>query len=518
LETASNRIWTALNSRTAIGLLILVAALIRLSLICTSRFTGDEAIFYQAAVHIRDGIAFPELGPAVTGGVARHPGPLFYYLMSLSQFFSRTPEAANAETAILGALSIGFLWDAVRRVLGTFPAFLAALLMTFSPWAILYADRIWNANVIIFLVAVAFWAAVRVYQKPGSRWIAMVIALSAIMPQFHLSVPVVWLALIALMLPNWRRLRELNWGFVALGVAIAVLGYAPYLHSELQSGFANLKALRAENLHLEGRRQFYKVPIYAFRFFTLDTTYHELMGYWGGLHELSALKAAFVGSPVRPFSVFRLIALVASIVLAVMIYLSAFRERRFLGLFWRAFWIGICTNILLLAITPKAFYPHYLTPMLPFFFAISAGLAHQLEWDHRLRKWLVPVLCIFCIGGVEASVSISRNLDQRNGLKTQRQVIRWILEDAAREGWQPSARIGLHLDFPGYLEGYSVLLEESYRSRLQVSDRAEGAPQYVLAVKPPTRSAGDYREAHVLEDAGLIFYRVDDVRSEGKHE
>jgi hypothetical protein len=494
--------------RALIVLLVFVAAMVRLFLISSSRFTGDEALFYQAAVQIHDGTFFPQLGPAVTGGAARHPGPLFYYLMSISQFFSRSPEAANAEVAILGAFSVGFVWAAVRSMLGFFPAFIAALLMAFSPWSILYSDRIWNANVIIFLVSVAFWAAVKVYQTPQSRWIALLIAVSAVMPQFHLSVPVVWLSLLVMIAPKWK---QWNWKWAVLGVLIGVVGYIPYLEYEFQSGFANLRALQAENIHYSGDIQSYEAVLYAFRFFTLDTTYHELMGYWGGLSDASSIHALFYGSPIRPFNIFRLFALLSSLVLAGLIYFYAFRERKYLSIFWRAFLVGMVADIALMTLTRKPFYPHYLTPMLPFFFALIAGLAHRMQTNVRLRQCCIVLISIFCVGGLEASVSVSRNLDLRNGLATQREVIDLVLSDAQRENWPPGTQIGLRLGFPGYIDGYPVLLQESYRSSYRISSAARGVsptaatPAYYLVQLPDGESDSRGRK---IGDDGLVLFRL----------
>jgi len=492
--------------RALIVLLIFVAALIRLFLISSSRFTGDEALFYQAAVQIHDGTLFPLLGPAVTGGAARHPGPLFYYLMAISQFFSRTPEAANAEVAILGAFSVGFVWAGVRALLGFFPAIIAALLMAFSPWSILYSDRIWNANVIIFLVSVAFWAAVKVYQTPQSRWIALLIAISGIMPQFHLSVPVVWLSLIVMVAPRWR---QWNWKWAITGVVVGLLGYIPYLEYELQSGFGNLRALQAENIHYSGDIQSYEAVLYAFRFLTLDTTYHELMGYWGGLSDASSFHA-LLGSPIRPFHILRFFALVSSGVLAALVYFFAFRDRKYLGIFWRAFWVGMVADIALMTLTRKPFYPHYLTPMLPFFFALVAALAHKMQTNIKLRRWCIALICIFCAGGLEASVSVSRNLDLRNGLATQRQVIDLILSDAQRENWPAGTQIGLRLGFPGYIDGYPVLLEESYRSAFTISSAAkavaENGPTPAYYLIQLSNGEGDARGRAIGND--LFLFRL----------
>jgi hypothetical protein len=499
-----------MGGKSVVFLLVGLAAIIRLCLISTSHFVGDEALFYHTISQIREGVLFPELGPAVTGGGAKHPGPLFFYLMSLSQFISRTPEAANAEVAILGALSIGFFWSAMKTVLGAFPAFVASLMMACAPWSILYADRIWNSNVIIFFVSIAFWAATQIHRKADSRWIALFVTTCAVMPQIHLSVPIAWLGLMAMILPQWRKW---NWRWIAVGVVVSVLFYAPYLDFELRTGFSNLKALLSENSHLPGARYSYEILFYAFRFFTLDVSYFELNGSWGGLSEWVSLKTAFTGSLARPFNVFCFLAFVSSLFLSGLIYAKAFQYRKYLGIFWWAFVVGVGADIVLLTVTPKPFFPHYLVTILPFFFALIGGLAHWMESRPKHYRAVWGLILVFCVGGVQASIAVSRNLDGKNGLRVQRQVIEIIDADRVRENWPPGTTVGLRLNYTGFLSGYQVLLEDIYQTPWGINwdpkavVRGGPEPAYVLVENVHLRG-GNPVNMHALDLDGLTLYRV----------
>ncbi len=475
-------------NRMLIILVVLAAAWVRISLVSTARFMGDEASSYEAALQIREGTSFPVLGPAVTGGVARVPGPLFYYLMSLSQFVSRSPEAANVEVAILGAASVGFVWAGVEALLGAFPAFVAALFTAFSPWAILSSDRIWSANGIFFLASVAFWAAVKVSKVPHSRLIGLLAAVSVIMPQFHLSAPVIWLALLAVVLPHWRHL---NYAWLGTGILIGTMTYMPYIFYELETGFANLGALRAENVLQTGTMRSYKVVIYTFKFLTLDTTYFERMGYWGGVGERKLFQALLFGSDVRPFTLVGALEVWVSIVVAAMTYCVAFVERKRLDGVWSGLWVGVVADVALMSITRKPFYPHYLTVMLPFIFALGGALGYWMERNRRVRYVCMPLLAVWCIGGVQSSVAISRNLDYRNGLAVERHVIRLILADARKERWQAGTEIGLSFGFPGAIEAYQVLMRDSYHVPFEIVPsgravvRGGAAPEYSLEEARP---------------------------------
>ena len=75
-----------------IGAAIFVAAaLLRLALVQSARFTGDEARDYAIGMDVAHGVRFPMLGPVITSGTAQLPGPLSYWLAAFPQLFTRAP-------------------------------------------------------------------------------------------------------------------------------------------------------------------------------------------------------------------------------------------------------------------------------------------------------------------------------------------------------------------------------------------------------------------------------------------
>src|SRR5262249_53512487 len=154
-------------------------------------------------------------------------------------------------------------------------------------------------------------------------------------------------------------------------------------------GFGNTRAFFAETLgghkKTAGKNlSFLLSPIYMLRFLTLDVTYHELSGYWGGLNEAPAWQALWHGSPPRPLPPLGLIALCASgalvLLAAVLSIRAALGKRRAeaapdqpaegpsLRPFAVAAAVAIVADIGLLALTSKQVFAHYVTPTLPFVF------------------------------------------------------------------------------------------------------------------------------------------------------
>ena len=448
--------------------IFIAAAALRLSLVETARFTGDEARDYAIGMQIVHEGRFPLLGPIITNGPAQLPGPVSYWLAAFPQLFTRAPEAGNVFFELLGAASVWMFWFALRRPFGEAPAAFAAALLAFSPWSALFSDRVWNPNSFLAFATLAMLAAVKLRERPGSAWAAVLPVTCLVLPHLHMSAPVVWLALVPLVHGTVRRWNR-RW--LALGLVLAALLYVPLAIHEARTGFGNTRAFIAETLgpHKTAgmNLSFLLSPVYVLRFLTLDVTYHELSGYWGGLNEAAAWHALWHGSPARPFNLFRLLALLASGALLVLSLAAAVGaafarraqgaaagtpetpERPSLRPFALAALLAVVGDVVLLAATSKQVFAHYVTPTLPFVFVVFAAgarAAFDSPGNRRARLALLVLAAIVSIGGVEATLSISRRIDGRNGLAVHRAVARRLIDDCAAEA-RPIAACPAWLDF-----------------------------------------------------------------------
>jgi hypothetical protein len=442
--------------------LFVAAAALRLALVETARFTGDEARDYQIGMDIAHGVRFPMLGPVITSGVAQLPGPFSYWLIAFPQLFTRAPEAGNVFFELLGAASVWMFWYALRRPFGEAAATFAAALMAFSPWSALFGDRVWNPNAFLVVEILTLLAAVKLRERPDSAWAAVLPVAALILPQLHSSAPVVWLALVPL---AWGNVRRWNRRWLLAGVTIAALLYIPLAIHEAQTGFGNARAFLAETLggHKKAagaNTSFLLAPLYCLRFLTLDVTYHELSGYWGGLNEAAAWHALWSGSPARPFHPLRLLALLASLALVLVAAAATIRaafaprhradapaaDGESLRPYAASALVAVAANVGLLALTSKQVFAHYVTPSLPFVFMLFAAGARAAFANRRAKVAWLALAAIVCAGGIEATLSISRRIDGRNGLGVHRAVARRVLDDCAAAG-RPTATCPARLDF-----------------------------------------------------------------------
>jgi hypothetical protein len=403
-----------------IGLaLLLLACATRLALIYTARFNGDELTFWEAASGIANGTSFPLLGPSITGGGACHPGPLFYYVMAIPLLFAKAPEACNAFVAILGGVSVLLYWSALRAYFGLAGATLAAVMMACSPWSTLYSDRIWNPNALIFFVALAFWAACRLRQEPSLPVLILLFMSAAGMPQFHMSTPMVWLALTPIFLPSVRKWR---WYWPVVAFACAALLYVPMLLHEYRTHWENARLFLSET-GANTSDDWKRVPAWAFRLLTLDISYQQLHSYWGQHTEAEMLAFVIHGSSDFRWSPERRFFLGLSVLFAAFA-LGVWVVRAWKGgrhgaawIFLSAALVGLAANTALLGLAHKPVYGHYVESLLPFYFVAFAVLGRAAsEWRGQLLVYGVAGLV--CVGGVDATLWVSRELDARGGLAT----------------------------------------------------------------------------------------------------
>jgi hypothetical protein len=418
VRALAGRVFGTLEGQIGLSILLLACAT-RLVLIRTSRFSGDEAVHWKAALGIANGTSFPLLGPSITGGGACIPGPLHYYVMAIPLLFSRAPDGCNAVTALLGGFSVLLYWSALRPYFGLAGSTLAAGMMACMPWSTLYADRIWNPNTLPFFVALAFWAACRLRREASLGAVILLFVSSAAMPQLHMSAPMVWLALVPIFLPSVRKWR---WYWPLVALACALLLYTPMFLHEFRTHWENTRLFLSES---GGDRSddWKRVPAWAFRLLTLDISYHQLHSYWGQhteaemLHFVEHGDADFTWSGVRWFFLGLSVLLAAGAVGLWLVRAWRGGRREPAWVFLSAALVGLAANTALLGFAHKPVYGHYVHSLLPFYFVAFAELGRVVSQTRG--KWLVyGVAAIVCIGGVDSALWVSRVLDARNGLGT----------------------------------------------------------------------------------------------------
>jgi len=131
--------------------------------------------------------------------------------------------------------------------------------------------------------------------------------------------------------------------------------------------------------------------------------------------------------------------------------------------------------VLLLLVTQKSIFGHYVQPLLPFYFVAFAALGQAASGWGRARFALFGLVGVLCLGGLDSALWVSRTLDARNGLTTLRTVLAAIKRD--RPGL---VKAKMEFDYRSQDWGYNVLLSHDPANKLNFDK--EG-PVYKLRLR-----------------------------------
>jgi len=233
ISTPIRRHWHGL---LLLGILLL-GLILRFAQPSLVAFKRDEATIAR----LGQAIAHEGYRPAV--GVDSSLGidnlPLTLYLMALPLRLWSDPLSAVIFTILLNGLALPACYLLGRAFLGKRAALLATLLFAVSPWAVLYARKIWART--LPLVTIAFFASLwlAIVRK---KWWAMIASFAALGSLLGLQlealafVPILGFVVI-------RYHDELSWKALSLGLLVLVVLLAPYILHEARHGWQNARGL-----------------------------------------------------------------------------------------------------------------------------------------------------------------------------------------------------------------------------------------------------------------------------------
>lgn len=428
-------------------LLLSLAGAFRLWASDHARFTGDESHAWAKARQVATGRFAPAFGLDVTGSKAKHPGPTYYYLMAIPQTLSASPRAGSAFVIALHLLAGWLLFCLARAARSERAGWLALALFAASPWEILYADRIWGSSVAPVWGAVALYAAHR--SRDSKRWQGILLFTCLVLPQIHLSAPVLWLACAVLLF--LRPPKTIGWRALGIAALLSLLTYAPAIVSELMTGFENTRAILNKGGGAETLAYALWNPIRVLGYMVLygsgELGYHFARGYWGGNFDDAtayftragwaktfAEQGLWWGGLCVVSIALSALAWGASIFDALRTSVQALKaRRRDLIDLDRALTLSVLVAFVaagvLLLVANKRFFPHYANILMPMaLWPMAAALDRALD-----RRWLRLPLAVALVGSlafmVTNTIRYYLQIDTLNGLANTLTMVKAVLDD-----------------------------------------------------------------------------------------
>lgn len=156
--------------------------------------------------------------------------PLNYYILAAISAPSRDPMVFSGIIALINVLACVLFYLMVRLFYGNFTAVVAALLLSLSPWAILYSRQIWTPDLIIPLTLPFFYFLHRLILKKDQKAILWTALFALLLLQWHptgmLLSLVAFLTIVVLGV-------KVNLKYLFLGLLLGLIPAVPYFVHEV---------------------------------------------------------------------------------------------------------------------------------------------------------------------------------------------------------------------------------------------------------------------------------------------
>lgn len=211
-------------------------------------FLGDEGRDVLIVRRIFTEFHPPLIGPGTSVG-NMYLGPLYYYMMALPLLISGfSPVGPAVMVALLGVVTIGFVWFVTRKWFGKIAGFTAAILYAISPTIITFSHSSWNPNIMPFFSLLSMYAIWKVWKENELNWLIVLGFSFAFVLQSHY----LGLFLLPVIFVYWllKLINTKNKGILKIFIRKSILAFvafimlmSPLFIFDLRHNFLNTKAL-----------------------------------------------------------------------------------------------------------------------------------------------------------------------------------------------------------------------------------------------------------------------------------
>ncbi len=219
-------------------LIFLLAAAFRITNLDLIEFKTDEAVNLLLASRPLFGYGFPPGGTVSSIGVLNPP--LFNYIIFPLTAISLDPKFISFFIGLTNSLAVAFLFLIIKRYYGLSIALISTILLSLSPWAIIYSRKIWMQDLLIpFFLPVFYSVHKLVIEKKAIYWLPYSI-FSLILIQLH-PISFVFISILTIFI-LFQKVK-LNLRYIILGLFIGLIPLIPYLVYEFKNNCPDCQAL-----------------------------------------------------------------------------------------------------------------------------------------------------------------------------------------------------------------------------------------------------------------------------------
>lgn len=335
-------------------------------------FLGDEGRDVIIVRRFITELHPPLIGPGTSVG-NMYLGPLYYYMMAPALLLANfSPVGPAVQIALLGVVTIWFVWFIGHKWFGNIAGLVAAGLYAISPTVIVFSRSSWNPNIMPFFSLLSIWSIWKVWKEHKFNWLIVLGFSFASVLQSHylglLLTPTLFIFWLLTLIGIWKNKleRSLFTRNSLLSILIFALLMSPLLFFDLRHHFQNFDSLK---IFLSSNRD---IGFSISTYFSRITSISEML-----FANLIAGKNIYLGI----FAIF-----VSVLVLIYMHRKNLFNAQLSLIASWLLF------GILGLAYYKGAVYDHYLEFLFPVpFFLIGLLSKNILESKKIVFKILLAL-------------------------------------------------------------------------------------------------------------------------------
>ncbi len=218
------------HSLISFFVVLLSALSFRITQLDLIEFKADEAINLLLAARPLFGHEFVSGGTVSSLGVLNPP--IFNYILFPIALISLDPQIASLTIALINVAAILGFYFLVKRYYSLTTATIASLLISFSPWSILYSRKIWMQDLLMpFTVLLLLSIHKLIIEKNEKYWI-LYTASSLILIQLH-PISIVFISITSIFMFS-RTKKSLK--YIVYGILIGILPFIPYVIYQIQNG------------------------------------------------------------------------------------------------------------------------------------------------------------------------------------------------------------------------------------------------------------------------------------------
>lgn len=219
-----------LNPRIQIISLIFIAAVPRLFFMDLIEFKYDEALsLFQTYLFYQQPF-LPQIGIQASTGMYNFP--LFNYLLIVIGLFSQHPQYISLMVALINTGMIIVFYLLNKKLFGTGVAFLSAISLAASPWAIIFSRKIWAQDFILVFAIPIYYLLLKSLEKRKAQHLAILTFLLLLLIQLHASGIFLMLSVVILFILYKVQINKLK---IIKGIFLAALFILPYVIFEFSS-------------------------------------------------------------------------------------------------------------------------------------------------------------------------------------------------------------------------------------------------------------------------------------------